>query len=171
MWRRGRHRAPGKLGTADVREMRLLKTVDGSLVAGSGMTTPFARCGSSLPSMSTAHGGQWFNQHRGGACGQYGLGCARFPSATPCAAPLAPTGLVFSPSDLPGGTSTEGWVVLNRISPSSATAVQLGSSGPAVAAPPPTVSVAAGSASALFTMNTNVVAVDTDVTISGALVA
>ena len=68
-----------------------------------------------------------------------------------------------------GGAAVTGTVTLNAAAPVGGTVVTMSSSNTAVAAPPATVTVAAGATTATFTIVTGAVAANTNVTISGAL--
>jgi hypothetical protein len=75
--------------------------------------------------------------------------------------------VALSPSTVTGGqTTTANTLSLVGAAPSGGVVVALSSSNPGVATVPPTVTVAAGSASALFSVATSTVAVSTQVTIS-----
>jgi hypothetical protein len=77
------------------------------------------------------------------------------------------TNVAVSPGSVTGGSSAQGAVVLSAAAPSPVT-VALASSDPA-ASVPPSVTVAAGSQSAVFAISTTAVAASTAVTISGTL--
>ena len=68
-----------------------------------------------------------------------------------------------------GGTAVTGTVTLNSAAPVGGTVVTMSSSNTAVAAPPATVTVAAGATTATFTVVTGAVAANTNVTVSGTL--
>ncbi len=68
-----------------------------------------------------------------------------------------------------GGTAVTGTVTLNAAAPAGGTVVTLSSSNSSVASPPATVTVAANATTATFTVVTQAVAANTNVTISGTL--
>ena len=78
------------------------------------------------------------------------------------------TSVVLSPKTIAGGSQVTGTVTLSSIAPSGGTAVSLSSSS-VVATVPGTVTVAAGSTTATFTVDTAAVATDSSITISAVL--
>ena len=78
------------------------------------------------------------------------------------------TNFVVNPSSVTGGANAQGAVVLSAAA-TSATTVALASSNPAVAAVPPSVTVPAGSQSAVFAISTSGVTAATTVAISATL--
>ncbi len=84
--------------------------------------------------------------------------------------PLAVTlaGLTLSPSSLVGGGSSQATVTLNGLAPAAGAVVTLSSGNASVATVPSTVTVPAGSNSAVFTVTTNPVTVLSTLTISAS---
>jgi len=78
------------------------------------------------------------------------------------------TSLTLSPSSVPGGNSSTGTVTLSGPAPAGGAQVILSSSNTGAARVPPSVTIAAGAASATFTVNTSTVLFSTSVTISGS---
>ena len=78
------------------------------------------------------------------------------------------TSVVLSPKTIAGGSQVTGTVMLSSIAPSGGTVVSLSSSS-VVATVPATVTIASGSTTASFTVDTAAVAADTSITISAVL--
>src|SRR4051812_24634424 len=78
------------------------------------------------------------------------------------------TNLAVSPASVAGGSTAQGAVVLSAAA-ATATTVALASDNGAVAAVPPSVTVAAGSQSAVFTISTTATNASTPVTIAATL--
>ncbi|MDQ6786208.1 MAG: VCBS repeat-containing protein [Acidobacteriota bacterium] len=74
--------------------------------------------------------------------------------------------LTLNPTSVFGGITAQGTVSLQGDAPSSGVTITLSSSNAAIAAVPPSVTIPAGSSSANFAINTQVVASDSGVTIS-----
>src|SRR5207253_2276380 len=77
------------------------------------------------------------------------------------------TSLTLSPSSVTGGNSSTGTVTLSGPAPSGGAAREIVGWGAGVAMVPSSVTVAAGGASATFTVRTSAVATATSLTISG----
>jgi hypothetical protein len=75
--------------------------------------------------------------------------------------------LTLNPASVTGGASSTGAATLSAAAPAGGQVVTLSSSNPAVAAVPSSVTVAAGSTSATFTVSTVAVGASTNVTITG----
>jgi len=82
---------------------------------------------------------------------------------------LTLTSLSVAPSSVIGGQTSTGTVTLSDIAPAGGKVVTLGSNNSGVAVGPATVTVAAGSSTANFTINTNPVSADTIVVLSATL--
>jgi hypothetical protein len=83
--------------------------------------------------------------------------------------PPALESLTLDPNTVVGGNPSTGTVSLNAPAPSGGLQVQLSSSHPNVASVPPSVTIPAGQRSAIFTVNTQAVASQTQVTITATL--
>lgn len=94
------------------------------------------------------------------------------PTPTPTPTPTSGMPLLLSlslnPSTVNGGVSSAGTVILSGAAPAGGAVVTLSSSDGTIAIVPSSVTVAAGTTSAGFTVNTNQVTATTSVTISGA---
>lgn len=77
-------------------------------------------------------------------------GCTPSPEGTPSLSAVA-----VNPNEVIGGNSSTGTVTLTSAAPSGGFLVSLSSDNPAAATVPPSVTVAAGSTSANFTVSTN----------------
>ena len=88
-------------------------------------------------------------------------------TVTPSSLPTF-SSLTLSPSSVPGGNSSTGTVTLSGPAPAGGAQVILSSSNTGAARVPPSVTIAAGAASATFTVNTSTVLFSTSVTISGS---
>jgi hypothetical protein len=75
------------------------------------------------------------------------------------------TGLTVSPSEVAGGASSQGTIVINSAAPTGGVVVNLSTSNTAVAQVPATVTIPAGATSAVFTITTSVIASQSSVTI------
>jgi hypothetical protein len=82
--------------------------------------------------------------------------------------PPAVTSLRLSPPKVVGGSTSTGTVTLSRAAPPGGVVVAIGSSKPAVAGAPATVTVAAGQLSASFAISTTAVSAGTSVAISAS---
>jgi hypothetical protein len=89
-------------------------------------------------------------------------------SATPPPTPAALSAISLSPTSVVGGNPAQGTATLTTAAPTGGGAVTLSSGNAAVAAVPPSVTVAAGATSATFTITTSAVGTSTPVTITGA---
>jgi hypothetical protein len=83
--------------------------------------------------------------------------------------PPALESLTLDPNTVVGGNPSTGTVALNAPAPAGGLQVQLSSSHPNVASVPPSVTIPAGQRSATFTVNTQAVASQTQVTITATL--
>jgi hypothetical protein len=97
-----------------------------------------------------------------------GPGCGNTNEPTPTAFELA--SVTLSSPTVIGGGSVQGTVTLTRAATAS-TVVALSSANPTVVVVPQSVSVAAGSTSATFTVTTGTVAASTPVVITGSFAA
>jgi hypothetical protein len=88
-------------------------------------------------------------------------------TVTPSSLPTF-SSLTLSPSSVTGGNSSTGTVTLSGPAPAGGAQVILSSSNTGAARVPPSVTIAAGAASATFTVNTSTVLFSTSVTISGS---
>jgi hypothetical protein len=94
-------------------------------------------------------------------------------TVNPQAPPPPPPGptlssLTLSPTSVVGGSTSQGTVTLSSAAPNGGAMVTLTSGNTNVATVPPSVTVAAGSSSAPFTVTTKAVTASTSVTISGS---
>jgi hypothetical protein len=78
--------------------------------------------------------------------------------------------LTITPTSLTAGTSAQGQVRLSQVAPSGGAIVSLYTSNAAVAVPPVTVTVPAGSVSAVFPISTKSVSTPTQVTITATYI-
>jgi trimeric autotransporter adhesin len=83
--------------------------------------------------------------------------------------PPALESLTLDPNTVVGGNPSTGTVALNGPAPAGGLQVQLSSNNPNVASVPPSVTIPAGQRSATFTVNTQAVASQTQVTITATL--
>ena len=88
-------------------------------------------------------------------------------TVTPGASTPTLSAISLNPSSIVGGNTSQGTVTLTSAAPSGGKVVSLSSSDTVVAAVPSSVTVAAGSASATFSVSTNAVTASTPVTVSG----
>jgi hypothetical protein len=88
-------------------------------------------------------------------------------TVTPSSPPTL-SSLTLSPSSVTGGNSSTGTVTLSGLAPAGGAQVMLSSSNTGVARVPSSVTVAAGTNSATFTVNTSSVLFSTSVTISAS---
>lgn len=80
------------------------------------------------------------------------------PSPTPTATAPAPSKVTVNPTDVIGGDSATGTVMLTAAAPSGGVQVALSSDDPGAATVPTSVTVPAGATSATFPITTNIVA-------------
>jgi len=81
---------------------------------------------------------------------------------------LVLSSLTLNPTSVPGGSSSTGTVTLNGPAPAGGAVVALSSNNTNATTVPPSVTVAAGSTTATFTVTTKTVVFSTVVTISGS---
>jgi len=90
-------------------------------------------------------------------------------SASLTVQPPALKSLTVSPSTITGGATPQATLMLTGQAPAGGEVVSLSSSNPSLASVPATVTVAAGSPSAVFNVQTSAVTANTDVSISATL--
>jgi uncharacterized repeat protein (TIGR03803 family) len=99
--------------------------------------------------------------------GTLGSGSAQASLTILPAASVSLSSLTLNPTSVSGGSSSTGTVTLSGNAPSGGAVVMLTSRNTSVATVPSSVTVAAGSTSATFTVSTQKVSQNTNVTISG----